>query len=80
LDPKARFCDLSLLAHTGAGKMGDSFGITETFEGFDRPFRHIFDVVGYRHDRHNVPDLSLGEMVNIRTDPDNDRRAAARKR
>jgi len=66
------FSDLSLLAYTGARKF-DSFGIADTFEGFDRPFRYIFDVAEYRRYRDDAPDLSLAETVCFRPDPDDER-------
>ena len=72
LSPQADFSDLSLLAYTGARMTGDSFGITETFEGFDRPFRYVFDVSGYRHYRDGAPDLAIDEPVGFRHDSTNE--------
>ena len=72
LSPQADFSDLSLLAYTGARLTGDSFGVTETFEGFDRPFRYVFDVSGYRHYRSGAPDLAVDEPVIFRRDPTNE--------
>ena len=43
------YTDLSILAYTGARLTSDSFGISETFDGFDRPFSYIFDIAGFRH-------------------------------
>ena len=69
--PKARLTDLSLLAYTGARLTGDGFGVVETFDGFERPFRYVFDVAGFRRYRAHVPGLSVGEPVTFRADPDN---------
>ena len=63
LSPQADFSGLSLLAYTGARVTGDSFGVTETFEGFDRTFRYVFDVSGYRHYRNDALDLEIDEPV-----------------
>ena len=71
LSPQADFSGLSLLAYTGARVTGDSFGVTETFEGFDRPFRYVFDVSGYRHYRNDALDLEIDEPVVFRHDPAN---------
>lgn len=72
LSPQADFSDLSLLAYTGARVTGDSFGVTETFEGFDRPFRYVFDVSGYRHYRDGAPDIAIDEPVIFQHDPTNE--------
>lgn len=72
LSPQADFSGLSLLAYTGARLTGDSFGVTETFEGFDRPFRYVFDVSGYRHYRNDAPDLAIDEPVVFRHDVTNE--------
>jgi len=72
LSPQADFSDLSLLAYTGARMTGDSFGVAETFEGFDRPFRYVFDVSGYRHYRNDAPDLAVNAPVIFRRDPTNE--------
>ena len=69
LSSQAHFSELSLLAYTGARMTSDSFGVTETFEGFDRPFRYIFDVSGYRHYRKD--DLNIDEPVAFRHEPTN---------
>ena len=72
LSPQANFSDLSLLAYTGARLTSDSFGVTETFEGFDRPFRYVFDVSGYRHYRNDALDLEVDEPVVFQHDPTNE--------
>jgi HIRAN domain len=64
--------DLTLLAYTGARMTSDSFGVTETFDGFERPFTYIFDVAGYRH---NLPDdvaLASGEALTFECEPNNE--------
>ena len=72
LSPQADFSSLSLLAYTGARMTGDSFGVAETFEGFDRPFRYVFDVSGYRHYRNDALDLAVDEPLIFRRDPTNE--------
>lgn len=72
LDPSAEFTDLSLLAYMGARSAADTFGVTESFDGFDRPFRFVFDIAGYRHYRDDVGDLEAGERVIFRPDPQNE--------
>ena len=72
LSPQADFSDLSLLAYTGARVTSDSFGVTETFEGFDRPFRYVFDVSGYRHYRNDALDLDIDEPVVFLHEPANE--------
>ncbi len=72
LSPQADFSNLSLLAYTGARVTGDSFGVTETFDGFDRPFRYVFDVSGYRHYRNDALDLAVDEPLIFRLEPTNE--------
>lgn len=64
-----RYSDLTLLAYTGARMMSDSFSVAETFDGFDAPFRYVFDVAGYRHhhDPQSIPEL--GTPVRFERDP-----------
>ena len=71
LSTEAYFSILSLLAYTGARLSGDSFGISETFDGFDHPFRYVFDIAGYRHHRKNVLDLDEDEPVLCQPEPAN---------
>ena len=71
LSPVAQFTLLSLLAYTGARLTSDSFGISETFDGFDHPFRYVFDIAGYRHYRENALDLDKGEAINFQPEPSN---------
>ena len=73
LDPAADISDLSLLAYTGARVISESdgFGVTETFEGFGRPFRYLFDVAGYRHYRPSLPDLAVGDALHFIPDDNN---------
>lgn len=71
LSRKAQFTQLSMLAYTGARLVSDSFGIAETFEGFDRAFRYVFDIAGYRRYRNDVLDLAVGEPVIFRHEPEN---------
>ena len=71
LSPAAYFSILSLLAYTGARLSSDSFGISETFDGFNHPFRYVFDIAGYRHYRENVLDLDEDEAVLFRPEPGN---------
>ncbi len=63
---------LSLLAYTGARMTSDNFAVCETFDGFDRPFTYIFDVVGYRHYQENNTQLEVGDPLNFRRDPTNE--------
>ena len=71
LSAETSLSDLSLLAYTGAHLTGDSFGIVETFDGFQAPFQYVFDVAGYRHHQGAVPDLAPGEPVALRPNPAN---------
>lgn len=65
LSPDAGWYGLSLLAYTGARLAGDSFSITETFDGFDRPFRYIFDVAGFRRFMEAATGLQAGDTVSL---------------
>ena len=49
LPPNQNYPALTLLAYTGARLTGDSFSVSETFDGFDPPFSYVFDVAGNRH-------------------------------
>ena len=49
----------------------DSFGMAETFEGFDRPFSYVFDIAGYRRHQGEVPDLHIDEPMVFRHEPAN---------
>jgi len=71
LSTDAGWSGLSLLAYTGARLAGDSFSITETFDGFDRPFRYIFDVAGFRRFIQNATDLQAGDSVSLVHQPEN---------
>ena len=71
LSPEAHFSILSLLAYTGARLSSDSFGISETFDGFDRPFRYVFDIAGHRHYPEGVFGLAENEPVLFRHEPAN---------
>ena len=71
LSQKAHFTVLSLLAYTGARLSSDSFGISETFDGFERPFRYVFDIAGYRHYQEGIPDLAENEPLLFRHEPTN---------
>lgn len=71
LSPSAHFSDLSLLAYTGARLASDSFSISETFHGFDRPFEFIFDVAGFRHYLENIEGVKAGDFVRLVPDPMN---------
>lgn len=62
---------LSLLAYTGAKLTSDSFSVSDTFEGFDRPFEYIFDVAGRRHSKEITPSPEIGEPVIFRPEPQN---------
>jgi len=62
---------LSLLAYTGAKLTSDSFSVSDTFEGFDRPFQYIFDVAGRRHYLESTPSPQKGDSVTFRAEPDN---------
>lgn len=62
---------LSLLAYTGAKLTSDSFSVSDTFEGFDRPFQYIFDVAGRRHYIESTPSPQKGDRVTFRAEPNN---------
>ena len=66
---------LTLLAYTGARHVNDSFSVRETFDGFDRPFRFLFDIANVRHDgTYNVcAKLSPGEALTFKHEPDSPR-------
>ncbi|MBU1286954.1 MAG: HIRAN domain-containing protein [Alphaproteobacteria bacterium] len=49
----------------------DSFSFAETFDGFDGPFRFIFDVAGYRRREPDHEGLTVGERVNFVAEPTN---------
>ena len=63
---------LTLMAYTGA-RNDDDFSICETFDGFDRPFRFLFDLANVRHDgTYDVcAKLAPGEALTFRREPDN---------
>ena len=63
---------LSLMAYTGA-RNDDDFSICETFDGFDRPFRFLFDLANVRRDgTYDVcAKLAPGEALTFRREPDN---------
>ncbi|WOR14373.1 HIRAN domain-containing protein [Hyphomonas sp. FCG-A18] len=71
LSPDTAWSGLSLLAYTGARLAGDSFSITETFDGFDRPFCYIFDVAGFRRFMTAATGLEAGDDVALVHQPDN---------
>jgi len=75
LAPEAKFTHLSLLAYTGARLKSDSdsFGITETFDGFVRSFDYVFDVAGIRHYREAFDAVPEGADVYFRHDTQNDK-------
>ena len=63
---------LTLLAYTGAPE-DDDFSICETFDGFDRPFRFLFELANVRHDgTYDVcAKLKPGEALTFKREPDN---------
>lgn len=63
--------DLTLLATTGGRLTSDSFGVCETFEGFERPFAYVFDLAGYRHERSGDRLPIEGETVRFEPEPEN---------
>lgn len=71
LSPDAHWTGLSLLAYTGARMAGDSFSITETFDGFERPFEYIFDVAGFRRFTDESRGLKLRDRISLVHEPDN---------
>lgn len=64
---------LSLLAYTGAKLTSDSFSVSDTFEGFDRPFEYIFEVAGRRHYTDLTPSPQNGDDVFFIAEPNNAR-------
>ena len=64
---------LTLLAYTGARHTNDSFSICETFDGFDRPFKFLFDLANIRRDgNYDVcRKLKPGEALTFKREPDN---------
>ena len=62
---------LTLLAYTGACE-DDDFSICETFDGFDRPFRFLFDIANVRRDgTYDVcAKLAPGEALTFKREPD----------
>ena len=62
---------LTLMAYTGA-RNDDSFSICETFDGFDRPFRFLFDIANVRRDgTYDVcVKLAPGEALTFKREPD----------
>lgn len=71
LDPTAEWSPMDLLGYTGGRLPSDSFGFAETFERFDKPFRYVFDVAGFRHYRDALTKLEEGEPVAFDAEPDN---------
>ena len=63
---------LTLLAYTGARHVNDSFSVCETFDGFDRPFRFLFDIANVRRDgTYDVcAKLAPGEALTFKREPD----------
>ena len=63
---------LTLLAYTGA-RNNDSFSICETFDGFDKPFRFLFDLANVERDgTYDVcAKLKPGDALTFKRDPDN---------
>ena len=63
---------LTLLAYTGA-REDDDFSICETFDGFDRPFRFLFDIANVKRDgTYDVcAKLAPGEALTFKREPDN---------
>lgn len=70
--PEGEYSPLTLLAYTGARMTSDSFAITETFDGFERPFSYVFDVAGYRHNLPAGQDLALSEQLVFERESDNE--------
>ena len=63
---------LTLLAYTGAPEE-DAFSICETFDGFDRPFRFLFNLANVKRDgTYDVcAKLKPGEALTFKREPDN---------
>lgn len=72
LDESHSLSTLSLLAYTGAKMTSDSFSVSETFEGFDRPFQYVFDVAGRRHYINETPGPQPGDEVLFQREPENE--------
>lgn len=72
LSAERPYTDLSLLAFTGARLTRDSFSVCETFDGFEPPFRYVFDVAGYRHHREQTLSLEENEILHFEREPDNE--------
>ena len=64
---------LTLLAYTGARHTNDSFSICETFDGFDRSFKFLFDLANVRRDgNYDVcAKLVPGEALIFKREPNN---------
>ena len=62
---------LTLMAYTGA-RNDDDFSICETFDGFDRPFRFLFDLANVKRDgTYDVcAKLAPGEALTFKREPD----------
>ena len=73
LPPNRNYPALTLLAYTGARLTGDSFSVSETFDGFHPPFTYVFDVAGNRHYQALYNQLSQGESLNFEREPSNQR-------
>ncbi|OUR80636.1 hypothetical protein A9Q83_00505 [Alphaproteobacteria bacterium 46_93_T64] len=73
LASNAELTSLSLLAYTGARMTSDSFGVAETFDGFDGPFDYIFDIAGYRRYTKNSAGMAVGDAVQLVQETDNPR-------
>ena len=63
---------LTLLAYTGA-REDDDFSICETFDGFNKPFRFLFDLAKIKRDgTYEVcAKLTPGEALTFKREPDN---------
>ena len=63
---------LTLLAYTGAPE-DDAFSICETFDGFDRPFKFLFNLANVKRDgTYDVcANLTPGEALTFKREPDN---------
>lgn len=65
--------DVGLLGYTGARLAADSFGFCETFDGFNRRFRTVFDIAGFRRHGASIPrSIEEGEPVRFVPNPLND--------
>ena len=63
---------LTLLAYTGA-REDDDFSVCETFDGFDRPFRFLFNIANVKRDgAYDVcAKLAPGEALTFKREQDN---------